>query len=142
MTELDRECDHLSRNRQTKTLLGALGVCGALSSIVQIWQPHVHFADERHSLSVEIEKGSGLRSVKCEAVGTHKRHSLSVEIDKGNGLRSVKCEAVGTHERHSHPVEIKKGSGLRSVKFDNVGTHERHSHPVEIEKMAHYFSKM
>ena len=56
---------------------------------------------KRHSHPVEIEKGSGLRSVKCENVGTHKRHSLSVEIDKGSGLRSVKCENVGTHKRHS-----------------------------------------
>ena len=44
---------------------------------------------------------------------THKRHSRTVEIDKGSGLRSVKCENVGTHKRHSRAVEIEKGRGLR-----------------------------
>ena len=44
---------------------------------------------------------------------THKRHPRPVEIEKGSGLRSVKCENVGTHKLHSRTVEIDKGSGLR-----------------------------
>ena len=35
-------------------LTGALGVCGALSSIVQIWQPRVHFADECNLLQCDV----------------------------------------------------------------------------------------
>ena len=57
-----------------------------------------------------IVKGSELRSVICENIGTHKRHSLPVDIEKGSGLRSVKCENVGTHTRHSLSVEIDKGA--------------------------------
>ena len=72
----------------------------------------------------------GLRSIKCR---THKRHSRTVEMEKGSGLRLVVRENVGSHKRHSRPVEI-KGSGLRSVKCENAGAHKRHSRTVEIEK--------
>ena len=49
-----------------------------------------------------------------------------MEIEKGNGLRSVKCENVGTHKRRSLPVEIENGGGLRSVKYENVWTYDTH----------------
>ena len=81
---------------------------------------------------MEIE-GSGLHLVKFENVGTHKRHSLPVEIEKGRGLRSEKCENVWTHN-HSLSVEIEEGSKLRSVKCEDVWTHKRYSLPVEIER--------
>ena len=70
---------------------------------------------KRHSRPAEIEKGSGLCSVKCENVGTHKWHSLSVDIEKGSELRSVKCQNTGTHKQHSQTVEIGKGGRLHSV---------------------------
>ena len=94
---------------------------------------------KRHSRPVDIEEGSGSRSVKWENVGTHKWDSPTVEIDKGSGLRSVKCEAVETHKRHSRPVEVEKGSGLRSIKCENVGTHKRQSRPVDIERGSYFY---
>ena len=62
-----------------------------------------------------------------------KRYSLTVEIEKGTGLGSVKCENVGTHKQHSQPVEIEKGSGLRLVKCNNYKTYKQHLHAVVIK---------